>query len=349
MKIGHRTLGPGHPCYVIAEAGSNHNGDQETALQLVDAAAKAGADAVKFQLYTGAELYSTSTPAFSYLGEELGSRPIVEVLDEVALAPEWIPELRSRAEAAGAELLVTPFSPAGVEVLRDSGMSALKVASFEIADLPLLRSVGAAGLPVLLSTGMSTMAEIGEALAVLRDAGAPAVTLMQCTSLYPAPPETMNLRSIQTLRERFGVPVGLSDHSLGIHLSIAAVALGAVAIEKHFTLDRGQKGPDHSFAIEPHELARMVSAIRETEQALGDGVKEGPNELEAEEMFVKARRSVVAATRIPAGTVVGLGMLTTKRPGTGIKPGDISAVVGRVAAVDIEADEILTWDRLVEP
>jgi sialic acid synthase SpsE len=187
---------------------------------------------------------------------------------------------------------------------------------------------------------------VEEAIEAVRAGGSDQICLLQCASAYPAPPELMNLRSMATMRASFGVPVGLSDHTLGVHVSVAAVALGASIIEKHYTLDRSLPGPDHPFAIEPDELAMLVSQSRDIEAAMGDGRKRGPSALESEEMFSKARRSLVAVHTIPAGTTIERGMLTVKRPGHGIKPRFLDAVVGRQAAIDIEEDEVITWEMV---
>lgn len=345
VMIGSRPVGPSGPCYVIAEAGANHNRDLDTARRLIDVAVDAGADAVKFQTYTGKDLYSTRTPRFDYLGE-LGERPVHELLDELALPREWQPLLAEHARDAGIEFLSSPFDRAAVDELDELDIAAYKVASFEIVDLGLLEYIGSKRRPVILSTGMASLGEIESALGALTAAGDPGICLLQCASLYPAPPAVMNLRSIPMLRAAFGRPVGLSDHTLGVHVAPAAVALGASILEKHFTLDRSFAGPDHSFAVEPDELAQLVAHVRDVEAALGDGQKHGPSDEESVEMYQKARRSLVAACDIPAGTALTTEMLTVKRPGFGISPRLAEAVVGRTTSVDIEADEVLVWDML---
>ena len=222
----------------------------------------------------------------------------------------------------------------------------MKIASFELVDLQLIRHAAATGVPVILSTGMATYGEIEDALGAVESAGNDQVALLRCASLYPSPPEIMNLRAMATMRSAFGVPVGLSDHTTGISIPAGAAALGAELIEKHFTLDRSLEGPDHPFALEPDELRAMVRSVREVEAALGTGRLEGPSDAESEEMYRLARRSVVAAVDIAAGTMISADMLTTKRPGFGIKPKNIDLVVGRVARVDIEEDDVLTWEML---
>jgi sialic acid synthase SpsE len=345
LSLGAKVVGSGAPCYVIAEAGANHDRDLDKAYRLIDVAVKAGADAIKFQTYSGERLYSTKAPRFDYLGE-LGSKPAHELLEELSLPREWQPLLANRCRSLGLEFLSTPFDRQAVDELDALDVAAFKVASFELVDLPFLSYIGACRRPVILSTGMATLGEIDDGIRALREAGTTDIALLQCASLYPAPPEVMNLRSIVTMAAAFGVPVGLSDHTLGIHVAPAAVAMGASLVEKHFTLDRSSPGPDHPFAVEPDELALLISHIRDIELAMGNGIKQGPSELEAREMYTKARRSIVAAQDIPAGTKLTRDMLTVKRPGHGIKPKYIDALVGRIAVVAIEADDVITWDML---
>ena len=345
VKLGPNEVGDGHPCYVIAEAGANHDRDLDVARRLIDVAAEAGADAVKFQTYSGRALYSTKTPRFDYLGE-LGVKPAHELLDDIALPREWQPILAAHCRDAGIEFLSSPFDRDAVDELDALDVAAYKIASFELVDIPLIEYTASKGRPLILSTGMAALGEIEDAVAAARLAGASEICLLQCASLYPAPAHIMNLRAIPTLAAAFGVPVGLSDHTLGTHVATAAVALGAHLLEKHFTLDRTRTGPDHPFAIEPAELRDLVAHVRDVEAALGDGVKRGPSDEERVEMYAKARRSVVAACAIPAGTRITRAMLTIKRPGHGIAPKLVDALVGRTAAVDIEDDDILTWEML---
>jgi N,N'-diacetyllegionaminate synthase len=345
VRLGRRVVGAGEPCYVIAEAGANHDRDLDTARRLIDVAADAGADAVKFQTYSGKTLYSTKTPRFEYLGD-LGAKPVHELLDEIALPRDWQPRLAAHCRDIGIEFLSSPFDTDAVDELDALDVAAFKIASFELVALPLIEYAASKGRPLILSTGMATLAEIEDAIEVAVRAGAPGVCLLQCASLYPSPPSIMNLRSMAMMQSAFGVPVGLSDHTLGIHVAAAGVALGATLLEKHFTLDRTRRGPDHRFAIEPDELKEMVAHVRDVEAALGDGRKRGPSDEEAVEMYAKARRSVVAACAIPAGVPIAREMLTIKRPGFGIKPKFVDTLVGRVARTDIEEDEVLTWEML---
>lgn len=343
FEIGGRPVGTGEATYLIAEAGANHNRDLGIAKQLIDVAAEAGADAVKFQTYTGSALYSTKTPRFEYLQDE---RTPTELLDALALPREWQPELAAHAASRGISFFSTPFDAAAVDSLAEVGVPAMKIASFELIDLPLIRHAASVGVPMILSTGMATYGEIEDALDAVRDTGNRAVALLRCASVYPAPAEIMNLRAMKTMREAFGVPAGLSDHTAGIAIAVGAAGLGAELIEKHFTLSREMEGPDHPFALEPDELHAMVAGVREVQAALGNGRLEGPSEVEAGEMYRLGRRSVVAAVGIPAGMPITREMLTTKRPGYGIAPKHLDLLVGRTARVNIEADDVVTWEMV---
>lgn len=332
-------------CYVIAEAGSNHGGDLPTALALVDAAAAAGADAVKFQSFTADGIYSRFTPAAKHLVEkgEMGEQESMwDVMKKLELPPEWLPELRDHARSQGLDFLSTPFDEDAVDVLVDLGVPAIKIASYEITHLPLVEHAAATGLPLILSTGGTDLHDVELGVRTARSGGATDIVLLQCTLDYPPPPASLNLRAITTLQAAFGLPVGLSDHSMGTAADVAAVALGAVVVEKHFTLSRTAAGPDHAFSLEPDELSRMVADIRFTEEAMGSGRKE-PSQWEADNRRI-GRRSFVAAKDIPAGTVLTDDLLAIKRPGYGIHSSMREAVVGRTASRDIAYDEILLWD-----
>ena len=344
IKLGDRWVGEGEPCFVIAEAGANHNRDLAMGVELIDVAAEAGADAVKFQTYSAETLYSKHTPRFSYL-EGVSDKETWDLIKEIELPREWQADLAAHAARRGIRFLSTPFDYRAVDELAALGVPAYKIASFEIVDLPLIGYAAARGRPMILSTGLATYEDIADALGACAAAGNREVVLLQCASLYPAPPARMNLRAMATMRQAFGVPVGLSDHSLGIHVAVAAAGLGAAIVEKHFTLDRTLPGPDHPFAIEPGELRDMVRQIHEVEAALGDGLKLGPAP-EEREMHEKARRSLVAARPIPRGTTIERAMIIIKRPGFGIRPKFVDLIVGRVARVDIAEDAVLTWDML---
>jgi sialic acid synthase SpsE len=345
FQIAERRVGAGGPCYVIAEAGSNHNRDLGMARELIDVAADAGADAVKFQVYSGRALYSSKTPRFRYL-EGVSDKPAAELLQDVALPRAWIGRLAAHARERAIHFLATPFDADALRELSETGVPAMKIASFELVDLDLIATVASSGLPLILSCGMATYGEVEDALAAARRGGCAQIALLRCASLYPSPPPIMNLRAMATMRRAFGVPVGLSDHTTGIAVALGACGLGMDLLEKHFTLDRTLPGPDHSFAIEPEELCELVAGIRAIESALGSGRLEGPSEAERQEMYTLARRSVIAACDIPAGTAIAREHLVVKRPGYGIAPKDIDRVVGRLARVDIEADEPVTWEKV---
>lgn len=345
FTIGDRLVGPGHPTYVIAEIGANHNRDLDLARELVDRAADAGVDAVKFQTYSGSRIYSRKTPRFKYL-EPVSDKGPAELLEEISLPREWQPLLAEHAGARDLHFFSSPFDEEAVRELDAIGVPVLKIASFEIVDLELIRAAAETGRPLLVSTGMAVLGEIEDALNAIAAGGASAVGLMQCTSVYPAPVERINLRAMKTMQAAFGVPVGLSDHSTGIAIPIAAAALGAAFVEKHFTLDRTMPGPDHPFALEPDELSAMVQGIRDAQAALGHGHKEGPSPEEREEMYPLGRRSLIAARALPAGTILEREMIVVKRPGFGIPPKHLGLVLGRGLKVDVEADEILTWDMV---
>jgi sialic acid synthase SpsE len=345
FAIDGRVVGGDAPTYVIAEIGANHNRDLGLARELIDRAADAGADAVKFQTYSGARIYSSKTPKFEYLAPITDKSP-AELLEEISLPREWQPLLADHARGRGVHFFSSPFDDDAVRELAEIGVPLLKIASFEIVDLPLIRTAAATGRPLLVSTGMATLGEVEDALRAATEGGAPAVGLMQCTSVYPATAERANLRAMETMRSAFGVPVGLSDHTTGTAVPIAAAALRAAFLEKHLTLDRTLPGPDHPFALEPDEFATMVRGVRDAQAALGDGRKDGPSPEEAGEMYTLARRSLIATRDLARGTVLERTMITTKRPGFGIAPKDLDHVLGRTLKVDVEEDDVLTWDML---
>ena len=338
LKNG-RIIGEGSPCYIMVDIAANHNGDLDTAKELIRKAAEAGADAVKFQTYRAEELYSKKTPQFS----RDAMKPY-DLIKKVQHPREWIPQLFEYAKDCGIDFLSSPFDFDAVDLLDDAGVGLFKVASPEIVDLRLIKHIAAKGKPVILSTGMASLEEIEEAVEAARSTGNGNIALLHCSTCYPSPAHIVNLKAMVTLRNTFGLPTGFSDHTLGWHIPVAAVALGACIIEKHFTLSRGQEGPDHGFSIEPDELKLMVEQIRDIEKALGNGIKKVyPEELEN---YEKGRRSLIARTDIPKGTIITESMLTVKRPGYGIKPKYFDDVIGRTAGVDIYEDDILMWDML---
>lgn len=347
LQIGPFLVGEGEPCFIIAEAGSNHNRDFQQALRLIDEAVTAGANAVKFQTFRARTLYSTKTPMIGYLkGQGLlrEGESVWDLLSRIEIPWEWHEDLARYCGERGILFLSTPFDLEAVEVLEKVGVPAYKIASFEITHQPLLTQVARTGKPVILSTGMASLADIEWALEVIYRENNDQVVLLHCAVGYPPRYEDLHLRALHTLRQAFQVPVGYSDHTLGFTADVAAVALGAVVIEKHFTTDRRQPGPDHPFALEPPELRAMVEAIRHTEAAMGSPIK---RHTEAEqELYRLARRSLVAACPIAKGQQISRDMLAVKRPGFGISARFIDVVVGRTARQDIEADEVLTWEMV---
>lgn len=350
--------------FIIAEAGVNHNGDRDTACRLIDVAAAAGADAVKFQTFKADALVSKAAPKAEYQKKltDAGESQY-DMIKKLELSEEDHRSLVKHCRDRGIQFLSSPFDNASARfLLTGLRLPVLKIASGELTNAPLLLTVAQAGVPVILSTGMSTLADIKEALGVLafgytspqgkpdgrafrecyrapagRQALADKVSLLHCTTEYPAPYDEVNLKAIDTIRKAFGLPVGLSDHTEGIAVPIAAVARGAVIIEKHFTLDRGLPGPDHKASLEPDGLKAMVAAIRQVEAALGTGTKE-PSPAELKNRAV-ARKSLVAARDIKAGEPFTADNLTVKRPGTGIAPLHYWEWLGKIADRDYQADE----------
>lgn len=327
---------------IIAEAGVNHNGDLALAKQLVDAAAAAGADFVKFQTFKAERLVTRDAAKAEYQKATSGAHESqFDMIRRLELSDTMHRELIAHCAARGIAFLSTAFDVESLDLLAGFGLPLVKIPSGEITNLPYLRHVGRMGLPVVISTGMAVLDEVGEALAVLAAAGTPRerVTVLHCTTEYPTPMAEVNLNAMRTIRDTFGVSVGYSDHTPGIEVAIAAAALGASVIEKHFTLDRGLPGPDHQASLEPEELSEMVAAIRNIEAALGDGIKRPtPSELRNRPV---ARKSIVAARPIAAGEVLTVENLTVKRPGTGVSPMRWDEILGTTAARDYRADEAI--------
>jgi N,N'-diacetyllegionaminate synthase len=331
--------------FVIAEAGVNHNGDLGLARAMVDLAAEAGADAVKFQTFSTARLVSKRAPTAEYQRRATGGEQSqYSMLSALELSPAAHEALLAHCADRRIEFMSAPHDLESARFLKRLGVRRLKIPSGDVTNLPMLEVVGGLGLPVILSTGMADLAEVDDAVAVLRRAGLTDLVLLQCVSDYPAGPAGMNLRVMDSYRQRFGVAVGLSDHTLGIHVAVAAVGRGAAYIEKHFTLDRTLDGPDHQASLDPEQLREMIRAIRDVEAALGDGVKAPtPNELPIRNV---ARKSLVAARDLPAGVILGPADVAILRPGTGLPPGALAKVLGRRTARAIEADTPLSEDML---
>jgi N,N'-diacetyllegionaminate synthase len=331
--------------FIIAEAGVNHNGSVDLAVQLVDEAQASGADAVKFQTFRAERLATAAAHKAAYQERTTAAAESqFEMLRRLELSEEAHKMLLKHCRQSGIQFLSSPFDLPSVDFLHSLDVPCFKVPSGEITNHPLLIRVARTGRPVILSTGMCTLGDVEEAVQVLQSAGASELTLLHCVTEYPAPFAEVNLRAMHTLRTAFGLPVGYSDHTPGIEIAIAAVSLGAVVIEKHFTLDRAMPGPDHAASLEPAELGQMVAAIRHVEEALGTGIK-APAPCELPNLSV-ARKSVVAARNLPAGHRLAPGDLDIKRPGNGLASKFLPALTGRTLRVDVRRDELITWDRL---
>ncbi len=346
FEIAGRTVGIGQPCYVIAEAGVNHNCDVQLGYKLIETAGASGADAIKFQSYTAGRISTRVAPRYWVEPNDPNGTQwdTFDKLDK--LSDRDFKSLLGHARHVGLTAFSTPFDDQAVDFLASLDVPAFKIASADLTCHGLIERSARVGRPMILSTGTSTLAEVEEALGVCARAGNDQVVLLHCTLKYPCPPEGINLRMMEHLMRAFpGVPVGLSDHSLGISVPQAAVALGACMVEKHYTVDKTLPGsPDHHLSVDPPELRAMVDGIRTVEKALGKAQK-GLEPLERE-AHLFARRSVTSATAIPRGTVITREMLTYKRPGTGISPRFLDLVVGRSARTDIPEDTTLTWDMV---
>jgi N,N'-diacetyllegionaminate synthase len=347
IEVAGRTIGGDSPPLVIAEAGVNHNGRPDMALALVDAAAEAGADAVKFQTFSADALATAQAPQAGYQRERAGASSQVEMLRALELPPEALRAARDRALQRGLVFLSTPFDLGAVRLLAELDVPAFKIGSGDLTNLVLLRAVAAERRPILLSTGMADLAEVDAAVAALKAAGDPPLALLQCTSAYPAAAADANLRAMVEMRGRYAVPVGFSDHTLGVGAAIAAAAVGAALIEKHLTLDRSMPGPDHAASLDPAAFATLVSGVRDANAAMGDGRKE-PTAAEAETRNL-ARRSLVLVRPVAAGEAIVVGDLDAMRPATGISPLRLDEVVGRRAARALPARQPLMPDDLDPP
>lgn len=346
IEIFGKPIGRGHPTFIIAEAGSNHNGDLEIAEKLIDAAAEARADAVKFQTFRAEKLYSRRAGVSRYLRNE---KPIYEIIEAMEMPPEWLPSLRDHAHSLGLAFLSSPFHEEAVDALVPY-VDALKIASYELTHAPLLETVAKRGLPVILSTGASDLDEVRRAVAILRDNGPADPVVLQCTAAYPAPLEAANVRAIQSLADELDVIAGLSDHTRDPTAApMAATALGAAVIEKHFTLSNRLPGPDHAFAVEPEELARLVQGVRRTELVLGTGEK-AVQRVE-DELRQFARRSIFATRPIRKGEHFTRDNIDVLRHGeleTGLAPSELDRVLKSLAASDIGADRALQETDLAD-
>lgn len=342
MLIGQKVIGSGSQVFVVAEIGINHDGSVSQAEKLIDAAADSGADAVKFQSFRVDRLMIPSRDRYSQQGE--GAESAYQMLRRCELSWEDQAKLKEHADRRNILFLSTPFDEESADFLDSIGAPAFKIASSDLTHVPLLRHIASKGKPVLLSTGMSFLSEVADAIYNLKSAGAKEILLMHCVSCYPAQPQHMNLRALQTLQSYFELSVGLSDHSEGILLSLIAVALGAVLLEKHFTLDRNAPGPDHKSSMDPADLKLLIKSLRDVEAGLGDGRKR-PADVE-EESRLFGRRSIVAAVDIRAHETIADWMLAFKRPGSGLEPRYFEKVKGMTARRNIGKDTILQWEDL---
>jgi pseudaminic acid synthase len=346
LQIAGRGVGSGFPVYVIAEVSANHNHDFAQAVRIIEAAKQAGADAVKLQTYTADTMTIPSDKKeFRIGGGTLwDGRNLHELYGEACTPWEWQPRLKKVANELGMDLFSSAFDATAVDFLEQMDAPAHKVASFEVVDIPLIQRMARTGKPLIMSTGMASVEEIEEALQSARDAGATQIALLKCTSAYPAPAEEMNLRTIPEMAQRFGVPVGLSDHTMGIAAPVAAVALGACIIEKHLTLSRATPGPDSGFSLEPPEFKAMVEAVRTAEKALG-AVHFGLSAKEdASRVF---RRSLFVVQDVKRGETFTPANVRSIRPGHGLHTRHLSEVLGKLAVRDIERGTPLSWDLVV--
>lgn len=345
INIAGRQVGSDYPCFLIAEAGVNHNGDIELAKQLVDAAVEARADAVKFQTFRAERVVSADAPKATYqkVTTDAGESQL-EMVRHLELSPEAHETLQTYCQERKILFMSTPFDKGSVDLLDELDVPLFKVGSGEITNCPLLRYIARKGKPIILSTGMSYLSEVDEAIRVIRDAGNDQLVLLHCISNYPADPADVNLRAMATMARAFQVPVGFSDHTPGIEVSLAAVALGACVVEKHFTLDKDLPGPDHRASLDPQELEALVRGIRVVEAALGDGLKR-PAASEQENRVI-VRRSLAACSDIPKGTVLTLELLQSLRPASGISPRFLQQIVGRKIKHRLAEGDLIGWEDL---
>jgi pseudaminic acid synthase len=343
IQIGSRRIGSGASTYIIAEMSANHNQKFETAVKIIEAAKGVGADAIKIQTYTPDTMTLDCDNKYFHIGEGTiwEGRNLYDLYGEAYTPWDWQPKLKNVADDIGIDFFSTAYDNSAVDFLEDMDVPVYKVASFENVDLPLLRYIAKTGKPIIMSTGMATLAEIDEAVRTIRDAGGEQLALLKCTSAYPAPPEEMNLRTIPHLAQAFGLPTGLSDHTLDVAVPVAAVALGACIVEKHFTLSRDIQGPDSTFSLEPNEFRAMVDAIRIAEDALGEINYEVTEREKASQVF---RRSLFVVEDMKAGDVFTDKKVRSIRPGYGLHTRHLEDVLGRQALHEIKRGTPLYWN-----
>jgi len=346
IQIGTRRIGPGQPTYVIAEMSANHGQNFDSAVRIIHAAKDAGADAIKLQTYTADTItIASDREEFRVNGGTLwDGRSLHDLYGEACTPWEWQPKLKELAEGLGMDCFSSAFDPSAVDFLEEMNVPAHKIASFELVDIPLIRKIARTGKPLIMSAGMATLEEIEEAVRSARQAGATQIALLKCTSAYPAPAEEMNLRTIPEMERRFGVPVGLSDHTMEIAVPVAAVALGACIIEKHLTLSRSLPGPDSAFSLEPQEFRAMVDAVRIAEKALGH-VRFGCGS--REKTGRAFRRSLYVVQDMQRGDTFTVANVRSIRPANGLHPRHQTEVLGKTAAQPIKRGTPLSWDLVV--
>jgi pseudaminic acid synthase len=347
LTIGNRQIGVGQPVYVVAELSANHNQDFDQAVRLIEAAKECGADAVKVQTYTPDTITIRSDREFFQIrgGTLWDGRTLYELYGEACTPWDWQPKLKQVADDLGIHFFSSAFDSTAVDFLESMGVPAYKLASCELIDIPLLQRISRTGKPLIISTGMATIEEIEEAVVTARKERAGQIALLRCTSAYPALPGEMNLRTIPELIRRFKVPVGLSDHTMDIAVPVAAVALGACIIEKHFTLSRSLKGPDSAFSLEPAEFKSMVEAVRVAEKSLGE-IHFGLTDSERSSRVF--RRSLFVVQNVRRGELFSAENVRSIRPGHGLHTRHLPQIVGKRASCDIEKGTPLNWDLVTE-
>lgn len=344
IKIKNKQIGNGKPCFIIAEAGVNHNGSLELAKKLVDEAKKAGADAIKFQTFKAEDLVTKKTEMVAYQRKNVEKKESqFEMLKKLELSEKDFIELKKHCDKKGIIFLSTPHTENAIDFLEPL-VPVYKIGSGDLTNLPFLEKVARKQKPIILSTGMATLNEVREAVNTIKKEGNNKIILLHCTTNYPCSLEEVNLKAMLTLKKEFNLPVGYSDHTLGILVPIMAVAMGAKVLEKHFTLNKNLPGPDHKASLNPKELKEMVEAIRNVEKALGCGIKKPTNYEEKIKSFV--RKSIVAKVNITKGTKITKEMITIKRPGTGIEPKYFNRILGKKAKTNIKKDSLITWDKI---
>lgn len=344
LKIGEKTIGPGYPTYIIAEMSANHNQSFERAVQIIKAAKKSGADAIKLQTYTADTItIDVKSRYFNIQGTIWDGQNLYDLYKQAYTPWGWQPELKKIADEVGLDLFSTPFDSTAVDFLEEMNVPAYKIASFEVVDIPLLSKVSETGKPIIMSTGMASLGEIEEAVNTIKKSGNHQVALLKCTSAYPAPHEESNLKTIMHLSETFGLPSGLSDHTMGGAVAVAAVALGASIIEKHFTINRENPGPDSSFSMEPDEFSNMVQDIRIVEKSVGKISYEITDKQKAS---IRFRRSLFAVDDIKAGENFTPMNIKSIRPAHGLHTRHYKDIIGKIASIDIVKGTPLSWELI---